>query len=106
MINTGILDINPEVYEDVLNDLFSKIENNYVVLTRLSFKDKSIGHMVIMGKIDSIPFFFDTQRDETIYTIRKISKKLVEMEVTRIRIIEGKDKITGEIYKDDDSLDK
>tara|TARA_B100001094_G_C18123299_1_gene768036 strand:+ start:63 stop:1502 length:1440 start_codon:yes stop_codon:yes gene_type:complete len=104
MIDTGVLDINPEVYEDILNDLFSNIENNYVVLTRLSFKGKSIGHMVIMGKKYDIPFFFDAQKDEFIYTISNISKKLVEMEVTRIRIIIGKDKITGEIYKDDDSL--
>ena len=60
--------------------------------------------MVIMGKIDDIPFLFDTQNDKTIYNIPNIVKKLVEMKVSRIRIIIGKDKITGEIYKDDDSL--
>ena len=105
MIDTGVLDINPKVYEDVLNDLFLKWENNYVLLTRLSFKGKSIGHMVIMGKKDNIPFIFDTQKENLISDIPNIVKKLVEMKVSRIRIIIGKDKITGEIYKDDHSLE-
>ena len=61
--------------------------------------------MVIMGKQDNIPFMFDTQKENLISDIPNIVKKLVEMKVSRIRIIIGKDKITGEIYKDDTTLE-
>ena len=105
ILSAGNIEIKNESYEKILNELFSKIiENNYAILTILSFEDKSFSHMVIMGKENDIPFFFDTQEDKIIHNIPDIAQYLLELKVTNIRIILGKDKATGEIYKDDYSL--
>ena len=105
VIGTINIEIKSELYEEILNHFFGEtIENNYAILTILSFEDKSFSHMVIMGKENDIPFFFDTQEDKIIHNIPDIAQYLLELKVTKIRIILGKDKATGEIYKDDYSL--
>jgi hypothetical protein len=97
-------DANPETYEEIIEKISTTLKNNYAVLCRLNYEGIELSHTVIFGKLDEELFYFDTQSSEYITGISEIVKKFIDMKVLSLGIIIGRDKETGEIYKDDYSL--